>query len=632
MREFFAKMLRRSGASNTGTKLVDVLVSCALLVKGDGSVRRASPSSVALLRLPSNSPEGLKLGAIFPSHPNVEDVPIGVPVEVTALRVDGTRFPATVVRSQISNGLKDGHLVLITDEGARIEAERLAREASETLASVFEAVTDGMSVRDRDGRILAINAAAARMMRVTPDKLIGQLVKDALEASLASDILKRDAIVFETGKPLVYVRREEVAGRTIFQEVTRFPLIAEGGRVRGIIALARDITEAREAANVLALAKKQAECASAERARFLAAASHDLRQPIQAISLVTAALQREPMTPKGREALEQMSQGVEGLRNLIGGLLDIHQIEQGALRANREAFRLDGLLREVAASVRPNAEAKGLDFQVASTDAWILSDRVRLGQMLLNLVHNAVRYTDTGSVTIAVVSDASGHLRVEVKDTGIGIAGEHLSRIWDEFYQVGNPDRDRSRGLGLGLSIVARLSRLLDHRVAVDTAPRGGSTFSIEIPTAPAEDAGPVPDREAEVEPVSGLPLVLVIDDDRMVLVALESYLSATGFRVATAETEEAAIAAVDREGVPVAVVADYRLRGGRTGTSAVASVRRHVGRRLPGVVLTGEAESALSEEVGQHDLEILRKPVSGPALSVVLRRILCAANPESGA
>lgn len=616
------KLVRSRVGNDAGERLVDALVSCALLVSDDGTVERASPSAVVLLRLPSATPEGLSLGDVLPGIRHPGEVSLGTPVETVAARADGTTFPASAVRSALPDSAHGRHLVVLTDDAGVREAERRAREASEMLATVFEAVTDSMVVRDLEGRYIAANAAASRLIGLPQSEVVGRHMLEVGQEG-AEEMLARDAEVFRTAKPAVFMRQMLVEGEMAWFEVSRYPLRTEGGAIRGVVVVMRDITADRRTSEGLARAKETAERASAERARFLAAASHDLRQPVQAISLVAAVLEREPMTPRGREALDQMVRGVDALRNLLGALLDIHQLEGGGASAQVETFALDGLLREVEAAARPPAEAKGLAFTIHETGAHVASDRARLGQMLLNLVQNAVRYTDAGGVTLSASVTPAGTLRLRVEDTGIGIPREHLSRIWDEFYQVGNQERDRSRGLGLGLSIVSRLSRLLGHPVAVETEHGRGSVFSVEVPLVRADAAPAEPEAERPAASVPGRPLVVLVDDDQLVLMALSSYLDGKGFRVAAAETEEAAVAALDPADPPAAIVADYRLRAGRTGIGAVEAVRGHIGQHLPGLLLTGEDSGAIETEAERLGLALLRKPVSGAALSDALSRAI---------
>ncbi len=244
--------------------------------------------------------------------------------------------------------------------------------------------------------------------------------------------------------------------------------------------------EARSAQRAIQEARAEAERASATKTRFLAAASHDLRQPIQSLLLFVAALHDHIRDERGRDTLALVERSLDTLRDLLEGLFDLSRLDTGMVRASVADFPFRSVAEEIAASYTPLAAAKGLTFHLGGEcDAVVRSDRIMLGQILRNLVENAIRYTDAGHVELGCVRSPDG-LRIEVRDTGIGIPSHHLERIFEEFHQVGHPEHGRASGLGLGLSIVQRLCRLLGHRVSAQSEPGKGSVFSVEVIAATA--------------------------------------------------------------------------------------------------------------------------------------------------
>lgn len=381
--------------------------------------------------------------------------------------------------------------------------------------------------------------------------------------------------------------------------------------------------EARAARRAVEAARIEAEQANAAKTRFLAAASHDLRQPLQSIFLFAATLDSHIRDDQGRKKLAMLERSLETMRDLLEGLFDMSRLDTGAVRAQVTDVPLRPLLEEVEAAYTPAAAAKGLQFRICGgCDVALRSDRTLLGQILRNLTENAIRYTGTGYVELGCVPTQGG-IRIEVRDTGIGIAAKHLNSIFEEFHQVGNPERDRTQGLGLGLAIVQRLSRLLGHPVTVHSEPDKGSVFAVEVPLG---------HTQAELPLTNGLPaatggterLALMVDDDAIVLLALRAMFREWGYRVLTAGSTEHALERVQAAGeAPDVIVADYRLRGGRVGTETILKVRELIGRPVPGIILTGEGSPECERDVAAHGFAIAQKPITPRQLGVLLGRLL---------
>jgi two-component system, sensor histidine kinase len=398
------------------------------------------------------------------------------------------------------------------------------------------------------------------------------------------------------------------------------PVLDEEGRMVLAFIVFQDITARRQTELALRTAKEQADQANLAKSKFLAAASHDLRQPLQSLLLFTALLNEHVASAKGRQLLGHLGQSLTALKDLLDGLLDISRLDAGVVQPTVETFPVQAFLDEIAATFAPVAATKGLTLEVAPCAVSVRSDRTLLGRMVRNLVDNAVRYTETGRIRL-LSDQTEGGLRLEVQDTGVGIPPNHLDRIWEEFHQVGNPERNRAQGLGLGLAIVQRLSQLLGHPVTVRSHPGQGSVFSIVVPVSLTKPVSrtPVP---APVEEGSGQYAVLV-EDDPLVLQSLQTTLQAWGYEVLAAACADQAIEqlrVVERR--PDVVIADYQLGGGRFGIEAVLGIRALFASTIPGIILTGETGLDSTRAAAPHGLLVLHKPVTPQTLNAVLTQL----------
>jgi signal transduction histidine kinase len=402
------------------------------------------------------------------------------------------------------------------------------------------------------------------------------------------------------------------------------PLSDANGAVRQWLGTSTDISDVIETREALRAAKEAAEGASMAKSRFLASASHDLRQPMQALFFFSSALEEHIDDDVGKDNLMPLERGLDALKGLLDSLLDISQLDAGVVRPTIEDFPIAILLDHLSASYGPVARGKGLDWYVVPSSLTVRSDRVLLGRILGNLIENAVRYTERGRILV-YCRPVGERLLIQVRDTGIGIPEDQMRSIWGEFHQVGNPERDRSQGLGLGLAIVERIGRLLGYRTEVKSRPGEGSSFSVEVPLGEAQAvAEPPPKFTAER---GGGRCALVVDDDAIILLGLQTMLSTWDYEVIIAADTEQAIRRLEAAGrVPDIIVADYRLREGRVGTEVVARVREICGKQIPGVTLTGETASECQHEVVSLGLGLAFKPITARQLSLTLEKYLEAA------
>jgi signal transduction histidine kinase/CheY-like chemotaxis protein len=356
-------------------------------------------------------------------------------------------------------------------------------------------------------------------------------------------------------------------------------------------------------------AKAEAEAANRAKSNFLAAASHDLRQPLHAIGLFGAALDMRARAPELRTLVGKLNASIAALEDLVNQLLDVSKLDAGADKPEIRDFAIQGLFERIAADYAPLAAEKGLRLVVRRSAIVARSDPAMLERIVRNLVSNAIQYTQRGGILVGCRSRGSA-LRVEVWDTGIGIPATERERIFEEFYQVGNEERDRSRGIGLGLAIVRRIADLLGARLEVRSRPGRGSVFSVAVarggsrfpPTAPAESA-------SLVVP-SAVRFVAIIDDDRVVREAMALLLAERGFEVAAAASLEEARRLLATRRAPDVLIADMRLAGGASGVDAVRALRAQIGADLPALLVTGETGRDRVAEAIASGIPILRKPV----------------------
>ena len=356
---------------------------------------------------------------------------------------------------------------------------------------------------------------------------------------------------------------------------------------------------------------EQSQRTLAEQARFLAAASHDLRQPIHAITLFVAALKLEPLEGRARYFADRLDRSLSGLDELFGRLLDIARLDGGHIVPHRRSVGIAGLLRPLGARFEALAAERGIEYRVRlGSDIAVITDPALFIEIVMNLLSNAFRYTQRGGVLLAVRRHGNA-LRVEVWDTGIGIAAEHLDRVFDDFVQLGNPSRDRRRGVGLGLSVVRRLSTQLGHELTVRSRPGRGSMFGVSVPIDPdAPPPLPAPPRDADPDALRGL-LVLIVDNELEVLLATEALLRAWGCLVLIARNvQEASRWIAESERFPDVLITDYRLSDNVTGTDVIRSVRQQVPTPLGILVVTAEPPGSIPALEADRDCLWLPKPV----------------------
>jgi len=376
-----------------------------------------------------------------------------------------------------------------------------------------------------------------------------------------------------------------------------------------------------DATSELRTRKEEAERANLAKSRFLAAASHDLRQPMHALSLFIGEFSQQKLDARSTYLLKHVAASAEAMEDLLDSLLDISKLDAGALEPGIRPFALQPLLDRVEASLRPTALEKGLELKTRPTLAWASSDPVLFERILSNLLSNAVRHTRTGRVLVACRRRGS-KLRLEVRDSGVGIPLDSQSVIFQEFVQLDNPGRTRERGLGLGLAIVRKLTDLLAHPLYLNSAPGRGSVFSVEMPAcAPLPERLTGSDQAREPGDLAGLK-VAVIDNDPLARAAIEGLLLSWNCEVTACVDHHILIDALSRHGPPNLVISDYHLAGSASGMQAIAALRQRFGASLPAALITGDTGPETLRIAQEAGLPVLHKPVRPARLRALLNRI----------
>ena len=373
-------------------------------------------------------------------------------------------------------------------------------------------------------------------------------------------------------------------------------------------AYARDLAAQAEQSRALQAAADNANLA---KSRFLAAAGHDLRQPVHALGLSLGVIE----VPRAQHALLEAAQAAQrAAAAMLDALLDFSRAEAGVITAQPRDFALQPLLHDLEREMAPLAEAAGLVYRSRDSAAWCHADPALVRIVLHNLISNAVRYCPDGGVLVGVRRRGTSAV-IEVWDSGIGIAADQFEAIFEEFRQLGNPERDRAKGLGLGLAIARRLAALVGGELTLASRPGHGSVFRLALPMvgAPANPALP-----AHVLPAVRATHVLVIDDDPVVRDATASVLASWGHSCDSLAGGAAALAAAQRR-VPGIILCDWRLAGGESGPAVIAALRAQAGRAIPAILITGDTAPDRLQEAARLGLTVLHKPVSPEALAAAM-------------
>lgn len=505
---------------------------------------------------------------------------------------------------------------------------------AELARSTLNAAPDAMVVVDCDGVIRYANDQVTALFAYAYDELIGQNIEVLMpERYRARHLLHRQRYVqsmrlrpMGAGLELLGRRRD---GTEFPVEISLAPV--QDGTQQLIAAAIRDVTDRKQVEAELIVAREIAESAreSADHAnraksRFLATASHDLRQPLQTLALLNGTLRRLVTDPQVAEAVAQQEQAIGTMSRLLNALLDISKLESGAIKPEPVDFPLQPLFRELAPEFAQLAAGKGLKWEVEDTADSVHSDPALVGQVLRNLISNAVKYTSRGTVTLGCRRE-DGAVRIAVADTGMGIAADQLRYIYDEFYQIGVTTHSSREGYGLGLSIVQRIVRLLGARLDVASEVAKGSVFCLVLPAALSSTASPQsePELSQTADPHTAHQRILLVEDDVGVRDATRMLLKIEGYQVMAVASLAEALEAIAKGLKPDLLVTDYHLADGVTGTETIARVREALDGPLKAVLITGDTSVTSTDTASDPDLRVASKPVCAEELLKLLRTLL---------
>lgn len=379
--------------------------------------------------------------------------------------------------------------------------------------------------------------------------------------------------------------------------------------------------------------KRQAEAAVVAKSRFLAAASHDLRQPAHALGLFVARLSQLPHDTRTQALVTGVDASVRGLQQMLDDFFDYSRLDAPSMQVTTSAFPIERVFEQLRIGFSSQAAAKGVRLHLRASPVWVQSDPGVLHRVLLNLISNALQYTREGSVLVACRPTRNRDVvRIEVWDSGIGIAPEHQESVFSEFFQVENPERDRSKGIGLGLSIVERSCRLLNHPLTMRSQLGRGTRFSLTVPVAATRPTprAPLPADVLAAEELTGLQ-VLVVEDDLLSGAALEGLLVTWGCKVRLARDAHLACLLIRQGARPDFIISDYRLPGLHNGIDTVRLLREAVGGNVAACLVSGDMDDGVKRSAAESGLVLLQKPVRPAKLRSVLRHFVQSRVREAG-
>lgn len=528
---------------------------------------------------------------------------------------------------------------------------------SELARSALDAAPDAMIIIDSSGAIQFANRQVSSVFGYTHEQVVGQPVELLMPERFRTrhvghrDQYRTNVRMRPMGAGLeLYGRRKD--GTEFPVEISLSPIAHEHGTL--VAAAIRDVTErkraeaelirareaaersresaiqAREAADEareLAIqAREEADRANHGKSRFLATASHDLRQPLQTLELLNGTLRRLQTNETAAEAVAQQGEAIVAMSRLLNALLDISKLESGAIKPDPIDFAVAEIFEELRRSFATSAADKGLKFQVSAGEEVAHSDPSLIEQILRNLVSNAIKYTRRGLVSLRCIASPDSMLHLEVFDTGVGIPASQIQYIYDEFYQVGVPANSTREGYGLGLSIVQRIVKLLNLKLEVRSEVGEGSVFSLAVPQSAAQVAhAPTAPRQPQgtQEPIGGA-RVLLVEDDKSVRDATRMLLTVEGYQVTGVATlaealEYAATGRIDL------LVTDYHLANGETGTTVISKLRESLGVDLKSILVTGDTSKAVKELPRDPLMRIASKPIQADELLSLMQLLLSA-------
>jgi two-component system, sensor histidine kinase len=516
-------------------------------------------------------------------------------------------------------------------ETARIASARATDRHMQSVPAdlargALDAAPDAMIIIDAAGIIRFASRRVSDLFGYSHEEVIGRNIESLMPERFRTRHAEHRRVYVETPRtrPMglnlaLFGQRRD--GSEFPVEISLSPI--QDGERSLVAAAIRDATIRKRVEAELEEARESAVRAGQAKSRFLATASHDLRQPLQTLALLNGALRRIVKEVDATEVLSQQEQAIGAMSRLLNALLDISKIESGAVKPALSDFKVATLLEGLRREFGSLAVAKGLELQVQSTEDFAHSDPSLVEQLLKNLVSNAVKYTREGRVLLRARRH-SDSVRIEVQDTGVGIPADQIAYIYDEFYQVGVPANSSRDGYGLGLSIVQRLVKLLGLRLEVTSEVGAGSVFSLVLPLGASLAAAGEPLVPAPAPLSTGTGSVLLVEDDPGVRDATRMLLKVEGYRVTAVASLAEALRAMSEEAADL-LITDYHLRDGELGTEVITRLRARWGADLKAVLITGDTSAVVKELSGDPHLRVTSKPVDAEELLTLLQELLAS-------
>ncbi|RXT52782.1 hybrid sensor histidine kinase/response regulator [Bosea sp. Tri-44] len=528
---------------------------------------------------------------------------------------------------------------LLDDASAALQYNR------DILQNGLDHAGQGITVLDRDLRLLAWNKAFIQLYDLPPSLVrfgtgLDEIVRynaergaygagpldELMAARLESFVNDREPVRLKLypSKNVIEIRSNPLPDGGIVTTYTDITdsVVAEEELARTNETLEKRVAERteeiRHVNTELQRAKAEADDANASKTRFLAAASHDILQPLNAARLYASALVERDRASTQPDLAENIDASLDAVEEILTALLEISRLDGGALKPEISAFRLDELMRQLQREFEPSAQEKGLKLVFAATATTVRSDRRLLRRLLQNLVSNAIKYTPNGKVLVGC-RQRGGQIAIEVLDTGLGIPASKQKTVFREFQRL-DQGAKVARGLGLGLSIVERIARTLDHKLQLASTPGRGTRFSILVPRAaplPAMATNAAARNTPSSSQLAGLKL-LAIDNEPTILDGMRLLLGGWGCKVETARDLDEAAAIIAANGSPDVLIADYHLDRGENGIAVISALRQQVGG-LPAILLTADRSPEVREEAAALDIHVLNKPLKPGALRALL-------------
>ncbi len=540
---------------------------------------------------------------------------------------DGAWYTRRILPYRTQDAQVAGVVITFADISERKTAERAVEAARSYSDSIINTIRQPLVVLDDELYVISASRSFYSTFSVEPEQTVGRQLDAVDEGRLDIGAMRSFLDGLRNSNGVIEDHEIDVelpprGMRSLL--VSALEIREEPLATRKILLTIDDITERKHAAEALEAAKRRAEHANLGKSRFLAAASHDLRQPLQTISLLHEVLAKKVKDETTLALVGRLDETVSTMSSMLDTLLDINQLEAGVVRREMVDFPINAVLDHLRTQFGFQAAAHHLGWRVVPSSLSVRSDPRLLEQMIRNLLSNAVKYTDKGKILLGC-RRRGDELRIEVWDTGIGVPEEQLQAIFEEFHQLDNSARERSKGLGLGLAIVERLADLLGHTVDVRSRPGKGSVFAVEVPLArhaPQWWHQHVTPEATESAHRRGA--ILVVEDDPSVREMLALLLEGEGCRTTTAEDGREVLELAARGALrPDLVIADYNLPKGLNGLRVVASLREALAQQIPAIILTGDISTDTLRQIARGGHPHVNKPVKAKELMDLIRRCL---------